>query len=109
MARTEGNFLTDFLVTMEFENGTSAKRLRNNGNVMVETRHNYRIPPSTTDYRRPIFPHRRPLFICRRPILMCGKATWKMGWQTTADHILLTADQCTWWESYLEDCKLPQT
>jgi len=38
-----------------------------------------RPPQTTTDYRRPIFPHRRPIFIYRRPILTCGKATWKMA------------------------------
>ena len=41
---------------------------------------NYRgLPQTTTDYRKPIFPHRRPIFIYRRPILMCGKVTWKMA------------------------------
>jgi len=35
----ERNFHLDFLVTMEFENGTMVIRLRNNGSAMVETRH----------------------------------------------------------------------
>ena len=40
MARTEQNFLTEFLVTTESENGTTAIWLQNNGYVMVETRRN---------------------------------------------------------------------
>ena len=34
-----GIYLRYFLVTTEFDNGTTAERLRNTGNVMLETRH----------------------------------------------------------------------
>jgi len=45
----------------------------------------------------------------RRPILMCGKATWKTDGRLPQTTFYLPQTNSTWWESYSEDCKLPQT